>query len=351
MDRPLQVIVGADTDRQQERRRGFVNENGSLGDLRRDEDDTVSSVDAYAEAKLSLLPQWTLTAGVRSSSVEYESSDHFVTPQNPDDSGERTFRDTSPVLGVLWHARQDLNVYASYGEGFETPTFAELAYRRGGTGLNFALQPATSRAFEVGAKYLTPRQRVTLAGFVTRTRNEIVIDAATGGRTTFKNASRTRRHGVEALWDGDLGREFTAHAAYTWLVAEFADAFSTGSPPTIVPSGARLPGVPSQQAYVEVAWRPRAMPGLVAAVETQYVDKVYVNDRNSDAAPAYAVANARVGYELRRGPVSLRTFARVNNLFDRNYAGSVIVGDTNGRFFEPAPGRNWFGGIDLAIAL
>ena len=45
------------------------------------------------------------------------------------------------------------------------------------------------------------------------------------------------------------------------------------------------------------------------------------------------------------------TFARVNNLFDRNYAGSVIVGDTNGRYFEPAPGRNWFAGIDLGLAL
>jgi iron complex outermembrane receptor protein len=351
LDRPLQVVVGADADRQQEHRQGFVNNNGALGDLRRDEDDTVSGSDAYVEAKLSLLPQWTLTAGVRTSRVNYESADHFITPSNPDDSGERTFRDTSPVLGVVWHAREDVNVYASYGEGFETPTFAELAYRSGGTGLNFGLQPATSRAFEVGAKYLTAHHRVTLAGFVTRTRNEIVIDAATGGRTTFKNASRTRRHGIEALWDGELGRDFTAHADYTWLVAEFDDAFSTGAPPTVVPAGARLPGVPSQQAYAELAWRPRAAPGWVAAVEAQYVDKVYVNERNSDAAPSYAVANARVGYELRRGNATLRTFARLNNLFDRNYAGSVIVGDTNGRYFEPAPGRNWFAGVDLLLAL
>jgi iron complex outermembrane receptor protein len=351
LDRPLQVIVGADTDRQQEHRRGFVNNNGDLGDLRRDEDDTVSSADAYAEAKLALAPQWTLTAGVRTSRVKYESNDHYITANNPDDSGDRSFRDTSPVLGLAWHAQENLNVYASYGEGFETPTFAELAYRPGGTGLNFALEPATSRAFELGMKYLTSRQRVTLAGFVTRTRNEIVIDAATGGRTTFKNASRTRRHGIEALWDGELGRDFSAHADYTWLVAEFAEAFTTGSPPTTVAAGAKLPGVPSQQAYAEVAWRPRTLPGFVAALEAQYVDKVYVNDRNSDAAPSYGVANARVGYELRRGRATLRTFARVNNLFDRNYAGSVIVGDTNGRYFEPAPGRNWFAGIDLGLAL
>ena len=348
---PVKVTAGADTDRQQEHRRGFVNQNGDLGDLRRDEDDTVRSVDGYAEAELTLLPAWSLIGGVRSSEVRYDSVDHYITAQNPDDSGARRFRNTSPVLGTVWRVRDNLNVYASYGQGFETPTFAELAYRNGGTGLNFDLQDATSRAAEVGLKALfAPRQRVTLAGFVTRTENEIVIDSATGGRTIFKNAGHTRRHGVEAEWDGDLPWQLHGHAAYTWLYARFADAFASGTPAVVVPAGARLPGVPSQQAYGELAWRP-GRSGFSVAIEAQYVDKLYVNERNSDAAPAYAVMNARIGHEWHQGATSVRSFVRLNNLFDRNYAGSVIVGDTNGRFFEPAPGRNWFAGIDLGIAL
>jgi iron complex outermembrane receptor protein len=112
-----------------------------------------------------------------------------------------------------------------------------------------------------------------------------------------------------------------------------------------------LPGVPSRQAYGELAWRPRALSGWSGAIEGQYVDRIFVNDRNSDSAPAYAVANARIGYELRRGALRFAAFGRLNNLFDRRYSGSVIVGDTNGRFFEPAPGRNWFAGVDIGIAL
>ena len=69
--------------------------------------------------------------------MRYESDDHYITAQNPDDSGSQRFNDTSPVFGVVFHAAENLNLYASYGEGFETPTFAELAYRTGGTGLNF----------------------------------------------------------------------------------------------------------------------------------------------------------------------------------------------------------------------
>jgi iron complex outermembrane receptor protein len=102
---------------------------------------------------------------------------------------------------------------------------------------------------------------------------------------------------------------------------------------------------------VELAWRPKAVSGWSIAIEGVYVDRIFVNERNSDSAATYAVANGRVGYEMCRGAFRVAGFARLNNLFDKRYAGSVIVGDTNGRFFEPAPGRNWFAGIEVAMTL
>jgi len=350
--RPLVVTLGGDFDRQHERRKGFVNNEGDLGDLRRDEDDTVKSYDVYAQAEWELAPAWSVTAGIRHSRVRYGSVDHYITPQNPDDSGNQSFDDTSPVFGVVWHLADNVNVYASYGEGFETPTFAELAYRTGGTGLNFALQPATSRATEIGVKYrVGDRHRLNVALFNIDTKNEIVVDAATGGRTTFKNAGATTRRGAEASWDGRYRYGLQTHVALTYLRAEFADAFTTGSPPVVVPSGTRLPAVPSKQAYGEIAWVPGRWSNLDTALEAIYVDRLYVNDRNTDAAPSYAVLNARLGFSQTTGRATWREFVRVNNIFDRNYSGSVIVGDTNGRFFEPAPGRNWFVGASVDIRL
>ncbi|HVO89794.1 MAG TPA: TonB-dependent receptor [Casimicrobiaceae bacterium] len=350
--RPLTLTVGADTDRQRELRKGFVNNNGSLGDLRRDEDDIVRSTDAYAEAQWAFHPAFSATAGVRTSRVRYTSADHFINTQNPDDSGAQSFSNTSPVLGLVWHAADTLNAYASYGEGFETPTFAELAYRPGGTGLNFDLKPATSRAVEVGIKALMgERQRLNVAVFHVDTSNEIIVDAATGGRTTYKNAGDTRRDGAEAAWDAQLPFDVRAHLALTYLRARFVDDFTTGSPPQPVASGARLPGVPSGEAYGELAYAPHGRDGFQAAIEAQYTDKLYVNERNVDAAPAYTIANARVSYTQRLGRATVEGFARLNNMFDRRYVGSVIVGDTNGRFFEPAPERNWFVGLNIDVAL
>jgi iron complex outermembrane receptor protein len=349
---PLTLNIGADANGMKERRQGFVNNNGALGDKRRDEDDTVKSADVFAEAEWTFVPALTATLGVRSSVVRYESEDHYINAVNPDDSGSRRFTNTSPVLGLVWHARPELNLYASYGQGFETPTFAEMAYNPVGPGLNFGLNPATSQVYEVGLKTIFRRsQRLNLAGFYIDTEDEIVVDTAVGGRNTFKNAGSTRRVGAELLWDGALPWGLHGHVALTWIRAEFTQSFLSGVPPLPVESGNRLPGVPPQQAYGELTWTPGGYGGLNAAVEVNYVGKIYVNDRNTDAAPAYTVTNLRAGLAQTAGRARFTEFVRVNNVFDRKYAGSVIVGDNNGRFFEPAPGRNWFVGVNVDVAL
>ena len=230
---------------------------------------------------------WSLTAGVRGNDVRFESLDHFVTDTNPDDSGRRTYRKTVPVAGLLWRAGDRVTVYANYGQGFETPTTTEIAYRNAGPGLNFDLNPAASTAYELGVKSLVASgQRLDVAVFATDTHDEIVVDAATNGRTTYKNAGDTRRRGVELEYSGTFAHGVRAHAALAYLDAKFSDALTTGSPPVLLPAGNKLPGVPDFTAYGELAWTPVALPWLELAAEVQSSGKIYVNERNSDAAPA-----------------------------------------------------------------
>jgi iron complex outermembrane recepter protein len=347
--RPAALTLGAVYETQREHRRGFVNNAGTLGDLRRDEDDFLSNTDGYLQLEWLPLDALSLVAGVRYSDVRFRTDDHYVTPANPDDSGSRNYHHASPVLGVVWHVAENANVYANYGQGFETPTFTELAYRPVGSGLNLALQPAVSNSAEVGLKAFIGRQhRINLALFNVQTSDEIVVDTAVGGRTTYKNASNTRRRGAEASWEGNLGAGFAGYAAYTWLSAKFTSGATTGSPPLIVPVGARLPGVPLANAYAELSWSYPPAAGLSAAVEVQYAGRMYVNDRNTDAAPAWTIGNLRVGFEQRAGRWLLREFVRVNNVTNENYVGSVIVGDASGRYFEPSATRNFLIGASVS---
>lgn len=337
---PLRWTAGVDADRLRETRRGFVNEGGTAGELRRDEDDRAQNLDMYGQIDWTFAPQWQAIAGLRLSRIRFSVDDRFITADSPDDSGSVEYRNTSPVLGVVWHAADDINLYANIGRGFETPTLAEIAYRADGSGPNLSLQPSTSTQAEIGIKLRRGRHALDLALFDARSRDEIVPRANIGGRSIFQNVDRAQRRGAELSWKAEWSKA-SAQVAYTWLDARFRSAFSNGT--NAIAAGTRLPGVPAHSLFTGIEVRPRQ--AMTVGLEMRAESKVYVDDINSDAAPGYAVFNMRAGYESAIGSMKLYLFGRIDNLFDKNYAGSVIVNESNGRFFEPAAGRRLFVGL------
>jgi iron complex outermembrane receptor protein len=351
---PVTASVGADYDRQAERRQGYINNLGVAGALKRDEDDTVDSTGVYAQAEWRFAPRWNFLAGLRYSRVEFESQDYYIAAGNPDDSGSIRYSRTTYAAGLAYRLNPGVSLYGNVGTGFETPTFAELAYQPGGgTGLNFNLRPALSRHYEIGVKSrLGDTMRLNLALFHIDVTDEIVVNTNAGGRSTFKNASKTQRDGAELAWEGRFRNGFEAGLAYTWLNARFTEAFTTaiGTPSTqvTVNAGSRLPGVPEQSLFGELVWR-HAPVGFHAGVEVRHSGKVYVNDPNTEAAAAYTVWNLRAGFEQRGRKWRIAEFVRVDNVGDKEYIGSVIVSEANNRFYEPAPTRNVMAGVQASL--
>ena len=350
----LRFSAGVEYERMDERRRGFINNNGTQGGLKRDEDNAVSSTDLFAQAEWKFAARWSAHAGLRSSRVEFTSEDHFIAAGNPDDSGTRSYSATTPVAGVVYKLDPASSLYANLGRGFETPTFVELSYRNPpATGLNFALEPSRSRHVEVGYKTVKPGvARGSLALFDVETSDEIVIDQSSGGRATFKNAGRTQRRGFELGAESLLPGPFEARAALTYLNAEFRDGFATvtGTPavPATVAAGNMLPAVPKTQFYAEAAWR-HAPTGFRVGAELLYRDRVAVNDINSEFADAFTVLNLVFGFQQQGAKWRLSEFLRVDNVTDKNYIGSVVVNDANGRYYEPAPQRNYLLGVQASL--
>ena len=325
----------------------------ATGALRRDDTNRVSNADPYLQAEWRPTPAWLLNAGVRRSRVSFRSTDGFVTPTNPDDSGSARYAATLPVLGVSYAVSDALRVYATAGRGFETPTLNELAYRpNGATGLNFALQAATSRSLELGLKgRLAGGGAWTLAAYETRTAREIVTQTNLGGRATFQNAGATRRQGVEASASLPLGATLQLQLAATWLDARYRDGFLTctatpcATATSAVAAGNRLPGVARSAGSAALQWQPAG--GWRLGLEGRALSRVWVNDLNTDAAAGHALLAASAGHQLTHGAWTLDTLLRVDNLAGRRTSGSVIVNDGNGRFFEPAPGRTWLASVSL----
>lgn len=348
------LIAGVAVDAMTEDRKGYQNflgdRLGVKGELRRDEDNTLWNLDPYLQASYHFTPDWTLDAGLRYSNVHFKSKDKFLA--NGNNSGKTTYDKLLPSMALSWQILPELMTYASYAQGFETPTFTEMSYPANtAENRSFSLKAAESETYEMGLKSANILGDFTVAIFQTQTENDIVSAENDNGRSTFRNADKTLREGIELSWNKNLWRDLIAQASYSYIDATFdADIpeilNQNGSiAVSRVESGNYIPGIAKNQAFLSLGWKPEK--GLHAGLDVRYSDKIYVNDLNSDAAPSYTVAGANVGYHWKMQDWAVNTFARVDNLFNKDYSGSVIVNESNNRFFEPAEGRNWSAGLSV----
>ena len=342
-----------------EDRKGYENFTGSAqsptalgvqGLLRRDERNDIYNVDPYVQGLWRFADQWTLEAGLRYSTVKFRSEDFYIRPGNGNDSGSASYEHALPVLALRYAPTQDLSFYGTWGRGYETPTLNELSYRPDGrSGFNFALQPAVNSSVEVGAKARIGNGFLTAALFQTRTNDEIVTNSNVGGRSTFRNAPSTRRDGFELSWAHETPSHWRTQLAYTWLRARYTDAFCSPLPcsgSNTVLAGNEIPGVAPQAFFAAFGWQPPQ--GWRAGVEVRALDKIQADDLNTLSAPGYAVASLYAGYLLKLERWELNAFARVDNLFAKQYIGAVIVNEANGRYIEAAPELNWTAGLGAA---
>ena len=362
LETPLQFTVGFNYDALDESRLGFENfvatstssQTGIKGALRRDETNTVYDFDQYLQAQWEPSAQWLLAAGIRHNHIAVHSDDHFVVAGNGDDSGSVDYRATTPVLGITYRVTPTTRIYASYGEGFETPTLNELAYRSTSgtlTGLNLNLQPSRSDNYEIGVKsQIADNTTLELASFLVQTQNELAVQANANGRSVYQNVGQARRTGFELNLRSQWQSGVAVEMSYTLLQALYTDAFQAcpGVPCTLqtITSGNRIPGVPQRAWYGELSWQ-HAASGFSAGMEIRGESKVYVNDANSDATAPYFATNLHAGFKQEFGDWYLKELVRVDNLFDREYIGSVIVNESNARYFEPAAGRTFYAALNV----
>jgi iron complex outermembrane recepter protein len=351
--RPLLLTAGVSYDDLDEARKGFLNFLGAVdgveGALRRDQSNRVFDMDEYLQAQWDPATRWRLIAGVRHSLVDVSSDDHLAAPGSYPISAAH-FEATDPVAGVTFHALPDLSLYAAYGRGFETPTLNDLAYRSVNgdpPGLNIGLKAARSDNYEVGLKTSGTHLSADLSGFFIDTHDELAVEQSLYGRAVDQNIPETQRRGAEVGLTGLWGPLFTTRVAYTWIRAEVAQPYQTcATPPCMnagadktVAAGSRLPAVPENALYGAVTWNPHRW-GFTTTLEAIGRAQIYANDINTAAASGYWVENFKAGLSQSQPQWSLSEYLRLDNLANRRYVGSVIVNESNGRYFEPEPGRS-----------
>lgn len=334
----LRLTLGSAFEQSTDERRGYVNNRGDQGDLRRDEEGEVRSADLYSRFVWDLAPRWQLSGGFRHSNLNFDVTDFYITTQNPDDSGSTAFSKNSAALAVNFAQSDQISWYISAGRGFETPTFTEMAYRNSGEGLNLALKASTNQQWELGNKWKLEQWRSSLALFLVNSENELVVDQSSGGRTSYRNASDTKRTGIEvsALWSASPSWQ------HQWTLTQLNARFEQAEL-----EGKLLPGVAKQQAQWQISWMPLQSSEWMLQFDTLYRSKIATSDQNQLFAPSATVYHLRLVTESELSAMQLRCWLGVDNLTDKNYVGAVVVNQANGRSFEPALPRSVSLGLSL----
>ena len=355
---------------------------GVKGLLVRDEINTVSNFDQFIQGAFDISSKWTVNGGLRHTKVKFNNDDRYVDQDiytwtgtgktesmprtNGDDSGSITHQKTTPVIGTIYKVTDTFNIFANAGESFETPTFAEMAYRAtdGSGGLNLSLKPSKSRQYEIGIKTLVGESTLINASvYKIFTDDEIVVQQQGGGRSVFQNVDKSERKGFELSADSRLGNGFSTYLAYTYLDAEFTSDFNSCKPFTgtqtycsisdathieTIKSGSRIPGTYKHTFFGELAWRHQPT-GFITAIEARAMSNTMVAfDSAYGEAHGYGLAAWRASLSQNINKWKFNEFVRVDNLFDKQYIGSVRVADLNSNYYEPAPGRTWLMGLSAS---
>jgi iron complex outermembrane receptor protein len=340
MGRPYQILAGMSYGYQKDKRTDDIANNGVLSTnpganslcaagsasaeyiancyKLRDENNIAYNFDQYFQGSISATKDIDIHAGVRSTFITLKNEDSIVGSSNTtsltykyqDGSGKITARKTTPVIGMTYKVTPTWNIYGNYGEGFETPTFVEMAYSdTRGLGPNFNLKPSTSENYELGTKFFIGEQaRANIAIFKTNTNNELVSNESTSAYTSYMNAGKTQRRGLEISLESALPHNFNIYGSYSYLDAEFKTPFQTsyttfGStsacPSTCVSPvsvGNKISGTYKDQLYGELTWK-HPGTGFSTSFETRSNSKVFANDSNTVSVAGYTVFNVRAGFE------------------------------------------------------
>jgi iron complex outermembrane recepter protein len=356
-DVPVHVTVGLTYGNDDDHSKGYCNSYGTIVNctgkttsVSSDGAYTANNFDQYLQLTLDPTEQINVTLGLRNTSTQLRGSDNLgVWTAN-----SRTYNALLPMASASYLLNPLNRIYVSVGGGYDTPTLNQIKYSCGNAACTATpsnspnlLNAATTTQYEIGWKSILPEMGyVNAAIFTAQSDNELVPAANVSGKTVFENANGTSRTGFELFGHFDLMNHFYSNLSYTYTSAKVTSDYSSAN--GLITSGSRIPGVPTNKLFAELAWKlPKDQINL--GVEAIAQSDMFAADNNNLAnsnASGYVIANIRAIAKQEFNRWKFQEFARLNNLFDVQYIGSVIVNQTSFQYFEPAPGRNWVIGLN-----
>jgi len=287
----------------------------------------------YLQLISSPVDKWRFTLGGRYDTVRYDIEDNLWGAKD----GVKDFSRFSPKAGITYDFTRNLNLFASYSQGFVVPTVGQLFT---GRGASRNLEPEKADNYEAGVRTALWENRLKLdVSFYNMEIDDKIIVQTVDPITSaieYRNVGRTSHRGVEAMLALAPLDRVNLVLTYTYAentYEEFNDPISGNDY-----SGNRMPLAPEHRLNARIGVVP--VERMMLELEMDVEDDYYVDDENSATYDRPTLYNLRGSYDWR----SWSLWVHALNLFDEKYATRVTASSGNFSYFPGNP-RTIFAGL------
>lgn len=320
------------------------NKAGSPDTLQTEDDIRIRQSFLFLQANL-VWKRWEFTAG---GSLNYSLLRFRRMALSPLPEQRKTLSDQLTPRFALARRFSGTTVYASLSKGFSPPTANELLPT--GSAINLSLQAEQGWSYDAGIRGTVANVFNFDANvFLMRLKNTIIQRRDAGGGDYYINAG-TLQKGLETMLNysflqkASFFRRSNLWLGYTYHHFRYKDFVQQ----TQELSGKALPGVAPHTVSSGLALSVKN--GLLADFTYFYSSRIPLNDVNSGYANNYHLLGARVGYEKRVKDLRIKIALGADNILDqRRYSLGNDINAFGGRYYNAAPGRNYYTSLSVQI--
>ncbi len=333
--------IGLEHDNQNDRRVLSKNLNGTVGSDPGiyPQNEIFINKAAYFLTNINWNSKWSTNINVRYDNITTK----VESPSILTEGSNKKIDNINYSFSLNYKANKNTSIAAIKSTGFESPTLNELSNNPNSqSGFNTNLYPMTSDNSELNIKGRFSNKLVAqFSVFHIASKNEITAYELAGqnGRSYYRNAGSTERNGLELEIKWQISDILSATSNYTYSDFKYGNFLTFNNN--------NLPGLPKHMAFVNMQVSP--LKNLNISLENKYISSIFLNDANTDKSEAYIETNLRTKYEFTKTKYQVDIFGGLNNLLNQNYYSNLRINATGGRYYEAAPGRNFYLGLGIKL--
>ena len=335
----LNYDLGFSYNNQKDDRQRFFNDEGIKTDQVMGQNENYENTSLYFFGSKSL-GKLNFSGGARFENNVISLDSYF----KPSDKKIRRINSFNPSVNFLYEFDK-IDVFANFSSGYETPTLNELSATSNQTGFNDDLKNIKSNTFEIGFANLKKDNIInySIRLFNISTINEITPYQLNDGLVLYRNAGKTNKKGAEVEFNGkisdQLNFEYVASIGnYKFESFKFIENdFSNNV----------IPGIPKSQHNIKIKYKNESNFNLVVGLKR--VGKMFADNSNKTEIDAYSSISVKMSKNLNLFETSITPFISIDNLFNEEYFDNIRINAFGSRFYEPAAGINFVGGLKLNL--